>query len=172
MNSFDEAMMREALRLAEDAARRGESPIGAVVVLGAQVIGRGQNRCEEKQSAMAHAEMIALEEATRAKGSWRLDDCTLYVTMEPCPMCAGALIHSRIGRVVFGVADPRAGSLGSLINLNAYPYHRHVTVEGGLLSEESGALLTSFFEERRKKGKKAVKNTDSRTEWRIKDVSE
>ena len=87
-------------------------------------------------------------------------------------MCAGALIHSRIGRVVFGVADPRAGSLGSLLNLNAYPYHRHVTVESGLLADEAGALLTSFFDERRKVGEGMVKKADSRTEWRKKDVSE
>ncbi len=147
----DEYYMQEALRLARLAAEREEIPVGAVVVKNDEIIGRGYNLRENNNSATAHAEVLAIEEACRALGSWRLMGCTLYVTMEPCPMCAGALINSRIDRVVFGCYDAAAGCCGSVIDLRGYPFNHAFTVVGGICETESAELVKRFFERRRSK---------------------
>ncbi len=145
----DAVWMEKALCLARRAAEEGEVPVGAVVVKDGEIIGEGYNRCETEGCAMAHAEMIALHRASERLGTWRLDCCELYVTMEPCPMCAGAIVHSRLRRVVYGAPDERAGAFGSVLQLNAYPFHRAVLLDGGLLADESRSLLQGFFAERR-----------------------
>ena len=143
--------MSEALDLAKKAYDLGEVPVGAVVVKDGEVVGRGYNMCEKNLCATAHAEVLAIQEACASVGGWRLDGCTLYVTMEPCSMCTGAIINSRISRVVFGCRDSVAGACGSVVNLGAYPLGHGFALEGGLLSEEAKTLLGSFFKERRKK---------------------
>lgn len=150
--SMDKEFMTEALRLAKIASDMGEIPVGAVVVRDGQIIGRGYNLRENKKSATAHAEVIAIEEACRSVGDWRLRGCTLYVTLEPCPMCAGAIVNSRIDRVVYGAKDGAAGCCGSLINLNAYPFNHAFVIEGGVCEQESANILKTFFEEKRKSG--------------------
>lgn len=137
--------MREALRLAQMAGEAGEVPVGAVVVRDGEVVGRGRNRREGAKNALAHAEVEAVHDACRTLGGWRLWNCDLYVTLEPCPMCAGAIINARIRRVVFGAYDPKAGSCGSVIDLFALPYNHRPTVEGGCLEADCAALLTVFF---------------------------
>ena len=121
----DERFMREALALAREAAAEGEVPVGAVVVCGGAIVGRGRNRREQDKTALAHAELEAIAGACRTLGGWRLWQCTLYVTLEPCPMCAGAIINARIPRLVFGASDPKAGSCGSLVDLFSLPYNHH-----------------------------------------------
>ena len=148
---MDKIFMTEALRLAKEAASLGEIPVGAVVVKDGEIIGRGYNLRENKKSATAHAEVLAIEEACKSLGGWRLSGCTLYVTLEPCPMCAGAIINSRIDKVVFGCKDVAAGCCGSLINYNAYPFNHSFAIESGVLEEECSALLKSFFETKRRK---------------------
>ncbi len=145
--------MRAALEQAGMAREAGEIPVGAVVVKNGELIAAAHNLCETEKSATAHAEILAVDRACRILGTTRLSDCTLYVTLEPCPMCAGALIHARVGRVVFAAKDPRAGAFGSLINLNAYPLESHPACEHGLLAEESLALLREFFAKMRQKNK-------------------
>ena len=145
----EEKFMREALSLAEEAFSAGEVPVGAVVVKDGKVIGRGRNRREEHQSVLGHAELEAMEQAAKVLGSWRLTGCTLYVTLEPCPMCAGAIIDSRIRRVVYGAADAKAGCCGSVTDLFALPFNHHPMVEQGLRAEEAGALLQAFFKDLR-----------------------
>ena len=141
-----EEYMRAALTLAHAAAADGEVPVGCVIVdAGGRIIGRGRNRRERTHRADAHAEMEAIAEACRALGTWRLDGCTLYVTLEPCPMCAGAIINARIPRVVFGAPDPKAGSCGSVTDLFALPYNHRPACEGGVLEEECAQLLRDFF---------------------------
>ena len=141
-----EEYMRAALTLAHAAAADGEVPVGCVIVdAGGRIIGRGRNRRERTHRADAHAEMEAIAEACRARGTWRLDGCTLYVTLEPCPMCAGAIINARIPRVVFGAPDPKAGSCGSVTDLFALPYNHRPACEGGVLEEECAQLLRDFF---------------------------
>ncbi len=142
--------MYEALALAKEAYEAGEVPVGAVVVKNGELVGRGRNARESTHSATAHAELLAIDDACRTLGSWRLSGCTLYVTLEPCHMCAGALVNSRIERVVFGARDALAGCLGSVLNINAYPFNHAFSVSEGVLSAESGALLTDFFEKKRK----------------------
>ncbi len=142
---MNEAFMKEALAEAAMAADAGEVPIGAVVVRGNEIVGRGHNRREEDKSALAHAELLAIQDACTRLGGWRLFDCDLYVTLEPCPMCAGAIINARIQHVYFGAKDPKAGSTGSIINLFSLPYNHKPTVTGGLLEEECSTQLTSFF---------------------------
>jgi tRNA(Arg) A34 adenosine deaminase TadA len=138
--------MREALRLAEQAAAEGEVPVGAVVVHGDRIVGRGHNRREQLQDFSAHAEFLAMQEAARALGSWRLTGCTVYVTLEPCPMCAGALVLSRVDRCVYGAADPKGGYLGTVGDLSAVPALNHAfEVTGGVLGEDCAALLKAFF---------------------------
>lgn len=146
----DEGFMRLALQLAEQAAREDEVPIGAVLVQDGRVIATAYNRREQNKCATHHAEVLAIEEGCRALGGWRLPRCTLYVTMEPCAMCAGAIVNARIDRVVFGVPDLRFGAFGSLFDLSALPTNHTPTVEGGLLCEESLSLLRAYFKEKRK----------------------
>lgn len=141
----DTEAMHEALALAREAADEGEVPVGCIVTDGEHIVGRGRNRRETGKSALAHAELEAIGEACRTLGGWRLWRCTLYVTLEPCPMCAGAIINARIPRVVFGAPDPKAGSCGSVTDLFALPFNHHPVVERGLRAEEAQALLQAFF---------------------------
>ena len=141
-----EAYMRMALELAREAADAGEVPVGCVIAdADGKVIGRGRNRREENADATAHAEIEAIREAGEALGSWRLDGCTLYVTLEPCPMCAGAIINARVPMLVYGAADAVSGSCGSVIDLFFERYGHQPKVLGGVLGEESAALLRAFF---------------------------
>ena len=139
--------MRLALAEAEAAAAAGEVPVGAVIwhaSLG--LIGSGGNRCETDHDATAHAEMLALRQAAQRLGDWRLEDCTLYVTLEPCPMCLGACLNARIARVVYGASEPKAGACGSVVDLRAPPgYNHRVDTTGGIFAEESAKMLKNFF---------------------------
>ena len=147
---FDAAMMREALSLAGEAAARGEVPVGAVVVSGGSVIGRGFNCPISRADPTAHAEIRALREAADALGNYRLSGCTLYVTLEPCAMCAGAIMHARISRVVYGAADPKTGACGSIVDLFAERrLNHHAEVTASVLAEECGDMLSAFFAARR-----------------------
>ena len=142
--------MRSALAEAEIAADAGEVPVGAVVVSGGEIIGRGHNRSEADHDPSAHAEIVALREAARKLGNHRLTDATLYVTLEPCAMCMGALVQARIERLVFGAYDPKAGAAGSAIDLSDSPSFNHrFEINGGVLAEECGAVLKAFFESKR-----------------------
>lgn len=146
----DAAFMRQALRLAEKAGRASEVPIGAVVVQGGRIIGRAWNQVEMLKDATAHAEMLAITQAEAAVGDWRLNECDLYVTKEPCAMCAGALVHVRVRRVIFGCADPRSGAAGGMINLLQMPALNHrCEITTGVLADECAALLQRFFRARR-----------------------
>jgi tRNA(adenine34) deaminase len=146
----DEYFMRLALREAEAALDRGDVPIGAVVVRAGEVIGAGHNERELRQDPTAHAEILALREASRSLGSWRVLDAVLYVTLEPCAMCAGAVVLARVPRVVYGTTDPKAGAAGSVLDVLAQPRLNHrPAVAGGLLAAECAALLTGFFGSRR-----------------------
>ena len=141
-----EKYMRMALELAREAAAAGEVPVGCVIAdASGEVVGRGRNRREERADATAHAEVEAIREAGEALGSWRLDGCTLYVTLEPCPMCAGAIINARVPMLVFGAADELSGSCGSVIDLFFERYGHHPKVLGGVLAADSAALLRDFF---------------------------
>ena len=144
--------MKQALELAKRAAELGEVPVGALVVDNAsgEVISRAHNLRENNKIATAHAEVLAIEEACRNRGGWRLSGCTLYVTLEPCPMCAGALINSRIERVVFGAEDMVAGCCGSVINFNSYPFNHAFSLTKGVCEDECKELLKRFFENKRK----------------------
>jgi len=145
-----EYFMQEALFEARKALSKGEIPVGAVVVLHGEIIGRGHNLRETEHDPTAHAEIIALREAGQKLGSWHLEDSILYVTLEPCPMCAGALLQSRIERVIYGADDPKTGCAGSLLNILQFPGFNHaVKIKGGILAEEGAALLHKFFVERR-----------------------
>ena len=147
----DHAWMKVALRLAEFATTRHEVPVGAVIVHNGKVIGTGFNLRETHQDPTAHAELIAIREASQRLQTWRLTDCTLYVTLEPCTMCAGLLHQTRIGRVVFGASDPKSGSLGSLYSLHDDPRLNHqFPVTKDIQPEASAALLKDFFQQRRK----------------------
>lgn len=139
-----------ALALAKEAALEGEVPVGAVVVRDGVVLGTGRNRREKAGNALAHAEIEAIDEACRTLGGWQLVGCTLYVTLEPCPMCAGAIINSRIERVVQGALNPKAGSCGSVVNLFSLPYNHHPVVETGLMEQECQTVLKEFFKNLRK----------------------
>jgi tRNA(adenine34) deaminase len=146
----DEYFMRLALREAQDALAHDDVPIGAVVVRDAEVVGAAHNERELRNDPTAHAEVLALREASRAVGSWRLLDCVLYVTLEPCAMCAGAIVLARVPRVVFGTIDPKAGAAGSVLDVLAEPRLNHrPAVAGGLLAEECAELLRAFFASRR-----------------------
>ena len=153
----DEHWMREAISEARQAAAIGEVPIGAVIVRDGQIIGRGHNLRETILDSTAHAEMLAIREASRTIEAWRLLECTLYVTLEPCPMCAGALVQSRVKRVVFGTPDPKAGCAGTLMNLLQEPRFNHETeLTSGVLQPECAALLTDFFRSLRRKSKNSM----------------
>ena len=146
----DATFMREALRLAAKARERDEVPVGAVVVRAGKIIGRAYNQVELLKDATAHAEMLALTQAEAAVGDWRLADCDLYVTKEPCVMCAGALVHVRIRRVIFGCADPRSGGVGGIINLLQHPaLNHHCQITSGILQNECAAILQNFFRTKR-----------------------
>lgn len=147
----DEVFMNEAIALAKEAAQDGEVPVGAVVVLDGRVVGRGRNRREKDKNALAHAEIEAINEACRTLGGWRLWQCDLYVTLEPCPMCTGAIINSRIKRLVYGASDAKAGSCGSVVDLFSLPYNHRPEVVADLKREECAALLSDFFKSLRKK---------------------
>ncbi|HEY2630431.1 MAG TPA: tRNA adenosine(34) deaminase TadA [Usitatibacter sp.] len=145
-----EKFMREALALAARAAAAGEVPVGAVVVKDGAIIGRGYNRPISSSDPTAHAEIVAMREAATALGNYRLPGCELYVTLEPCAMCVGAMVHARIGRIVFGARDPKTGACGSIVDLPALTtFNHHGTFEGGVLGEECGAVLRDFFAARR-----------------------
>jgi len=144
--------MREALALAAQALAEGEAPVGAVVARGAAILGRGYNRRETEKDPTAHAELWAIRQAARSLGGWRLTGCTLYVSLEPCPMCAGAIVLARLDAVWYGAADPRAGCCGSVYRLTEDPAFAHtVPAFGGLLAKESAALLEAFFQKKREK---------------------
>jgi len=143
--------MRHALRLAERACEEGEVPVGAVLVKDGEAVGEGWNRPIVAHDPSAHAEMLALRSAAAAVGNYRLLDTTLYVTLEPCVMCAGAIIHARVTRVVYGAGDPKTGAAGGAVDIFAAPFVNHrVVVEGGILAKECGSILTGFFKERRR----------------------
>src|SRR5439155_20603415 len=150
----DHYFMGEALRQACRAYEAEEVPVGAVVVRQGHIIGRAYNQVELLKDATAHAEMLALTQAEQAIGDWRLNDCTLYVTKEPCPMCAGAIVHARVTRVVFGAPDPKAGAAGGVMNLLQYPTFNHrCEITRGVREQECRALLQNFFLEQREKKK-------------------
>lgn len=148
----DADWMRHALREAQAAAQEGEVPVGAVVVCDGRVVGRGRNACERLQDATAHAEMVALTAASQTLGTWRLEDCTLYVSLEPCPMCLGACLNARVRRVVYGALEPKCGACGSVVDLSAPPgYNHRIELTGGICAEESSLLLKGFFRSLREK---------------------
>ena len=148
----DEAYMREALALAQEAAAEGEVPVGCIVVSAdGSIVGRGRNRREKGKNALYHAEIEAIDEACRTLGGWRLPGSTLYVTLEPCPMCAGAIINARVARVVYGADDTKAGSVKTLVRLFDLPYNHKPEVTAGVLAEDCAAQLSAFFRELRKK---------------------
>ena len=142
---MQEYYMREALRLAQEAADAGEVPVGCVIVQGNEIVGRGRNRREEKQATASHAEMEAIAEANARLGTWRLEDCELYVTLEPCPMCAGAIINARIPRVWYGARDEAMGACGGVTNLFMENFANQPALVGGVLAEECREILTKFF---------------------------
>ena len=141
----DEQYMDEALALAREAAAEGEVPVGCVIVRGDRVVGRGRNRRERSKTALGHGEIEAIADACRNLGGWRLWDCTLYVTLEPCPMCAGAIINARIPRVVYGASDKKCGACGSVCNLFTENFNHHPEVTKGIREAEAKALLQEFF---------------------------
>jgi tRNA(adenine34) deaminase len=150
MSSQDTEFMREALKEARAAADDGEVPIGAVVVVDGEIIGRGQNRVLRDVDPTAHAEMVAMRAAARALGNYRLLECELFVTLEPCAMCAGAMIHARLKRLVYGASDPKAGAAGSVLTVLNHPQLNHqMPVTGSVLADECGELLREFFRQRR-----------------------
>ncbi len=150
----DDLYMDAALDEARKAAELGEVPVGAVVVCGGEIVGRGHNLRETNRMATAHAELLAIEEACRALGGWRLSGCTLYVTLEPCPMCAGAIVNARVGRVVFGAKDAKGGAMGSVLSVNAYPLNHKPSVTCGVRESECADVLRCFFERKRDKSEK------------------
>ena len=145
----DRYYMEQALVLAKEAFELGEVPVGCVIVRGDEIVGRGRNCRETDKTALGHAEIQAISQACENLGGWRLWDCTLYVTLEPCPMCAGAIINARIPRVVYAAGDSKGGACGSVCDLFAMDFNHHPTVEAGLMEEESMALLTDFFQKLR-----------------------
>ena len=140
-----EYYMEQALALAREAAAAGEVPVGCVIVKDGAIIGRGRNRREEKQAVSSHAEMEAMAEANAALNTWRLEDCDLYVTLEPCPMCAGAIINARVRRVFYGARDSVMGACGGVLNLFMENFPHHPQLVGGILGEECAAVLSEFF---------------------------
>lgn len=157
----DDDFMREALLLAQEGWKAGEVPVGALVVKDARIIGRGFNHPISAHDPTGHAEIMALRDAARALGNYRLPGCTLYVTIEPCSMCAGAIFHARIARVVYGAPEPKTGAAGSVVDLFAEPrLNHHAVIEGGVLAEECGGLVSAFFGERRAASKVDRKNVE------------
>ena len=146
MTQADIRFMEEALALAREAAAEGEVPVGCVVTLGDRIVGRGRNRRETDRTALAHAELEAIAGACQTLGGWRLWQCTLYVTLEPCPMCAGAIINARIPRVVYGATDSKFGACQSVCSLFSMDFNHHPQVEAGLREQEAAALMQTFFQ--------------------------
>ena len=153
-----EAYMELALELAWEAAQVGEVPVGCVIVRKGQVVGRGRNRREELQSTASHAEMEAIAQANAALGTWRLDECELYVTLEPCPMCAGAILNARIPRVYYGARDPAFGACGGVLNLFMENFPNRPALVGGVLGEECRQVLGAFFDGLRRRDGEGKKN--------------
>ncbi|MBQ8747849.1 MAG: tRNA adenosine(34) deaminase TadA [Clostridia bacterium] len=147
----DEEYMALALDLAREAAEAGEVPVGCVIVRDGEVIAEGRNRREGDRHALAHAEIEAIDGACRALGGWRLTGCTLYVTLEPCPMCAGAIVNARVPRVVYGTKDARAGAMGSVLHVNSYPLNHKAEVTAGVCADACAEILRGFFKSRREK---------------------
>ena len=148
----NEKWMKEAIKQAKKAAQKDEVPIGCVIVKDDQIIARAYNKREMKQCSTAHTEILAIEKACKKLGSWRLEDCDLYVTLEPCPMCSGAIIQSRIRNVIFGAYDPKGGCMGSNMNINdVRGFNHYPDIEGGILQDECSRLLKEFFKAKRKK---------------------
>ena len=158
--------MERAITLAKEAAEMDEVPVGAVLVSGDRIVGEGKNLRETKKCATRHAELCAIEEACATLGGWRLPDSTLYVTLEPCPMCAGAIINARVERVVYGAADPKGGAMGSVIDLASLPFNHKPAVEAGVEQEKCKDILTNYFKTKRDKPnwKKTHKAKTSETE--------
>ena len=154
--------MDQALELAREAAAEGEVPVGCVIVRNGEIVGRGRNRRETAKTALGHAEIEAIAEANKNLGGWRLWECTLYVTLEPCPMCAGAIINARIPRVVYGASDKKFGAVGSVCSLFSMGFNHHPKVESGIREEEAVALMQDFFRQLRVELR-------SRPKWRPKD---
>lgn len=153
---MDEYFMRKALELAKESALEGEVPVGAVVVKDGEIVGTGRNRREIGKNALYHAELEAIDNACKRLGGWRLWQCDLFVTLEPCPMCAGAIINSRIKKVVFGARDSKAGSFGSVANFNELPYNHKPEIISGVLENECSEILSLFFAELRQRRKNTV----------------
>lgn len=145
-----ERFMKAALKEAQKAALEGEVPIGCVIVKGDQIVARGRNAREKKKNALLHAETVAIDKACKKLNGWRLWECDLYVTLEPCPMCTGAIINSRIKKVFIGAMDPKAGAMGSVVDLTSFPFNHKPEIQTGLLAQESQALLKDFFQNLRK----------------------
>ena len=155
----DESFMKQAVKQAKKAYDKLETPIGCVIVYEDKVIARGYNKRNMKKNTLAHAEILAINKASKVLGDWRLEDCTMYVTLEPCPMCAGAIVQARIPRVVIGSMNPKAGCAGSVLNLLQQDGLNHqVEITKGVLAEECSGLMTSFFRELRKKEKRKKRN--------------
>lgn len=161
----DTVYMSQALALAQEAAQEGEVPVGCVIVRDGRIVGSGRNRRERGKSALAHAELEAIAQANAALGGWRLWDCTLYVTLEPCPMCAGAIINARIPRVVYGASDDRFGACRSVCSLFSMPFNHHPQVTAGVMEQESAALMQAFFRELRVELR-------TRPKWKRQDAAE
>ncbi|MFP3121301.1 tRNA adenosine(34) deaminase TadA [Ectobacillus funiculus] len=160
----DEYYMKLAIEEAKKAGEMQEVPIGAVIVIGDEVISRAHNLRETEQRSVAHAELLAIDEACRSLGTWRLENATLYVTLEPCPMCAGAIVLSRVERVVYGASDPKGGCAGTLMNLlQEERFNHQADVVSGVLDKECGAMLSEFFRELRRKKRKAKENMGKNT---------
>ena len=149
MQETDIFFMREALALAREAAEADEVPVGAIIVYEEKIIARARNRRESDKLATHHAEIVAIEEACRYRGGWRLPDCTLYVTLEPCPMCGGAIINARLPRVVFGAYDRRGGVFGSAVDFNSLTFNHRPEVVGGVCEAEAAAILSEYFRRKR-----------------------
>lgn len=157
----DEKYMKEAIRQARKAWKLNEVPIGCVIVKDDQIIARGYNRRNTDKNTLAHAELLAIRKASRIVGDWRLEECTMYITLEPCQMCAGAIVQARIPRVVIGSRNPKAGCAGSILNLLNVPQFNHqVELTEGILEEECSVMLSDFFRELRNRRKKAVSTED------------
>ena len=159
MNS-DERFMRRALELACEAEKLGEVPVGALVVLDGEIVAEAYNRRECDKNATAHAELLAIDAACKRLGGWRLHKCDLYVTLEPCPMCAGAIVNSRIKRVIIGAKDAKAGAMGSVINLNFYPLNHKPELVFGVCEREASEILRQFFGRLREKREKSKDDTN------------
>lgn len=153
---MDEYFMKQALELAKKSALEGEVPVGAVVVKDGEIAGSGRNRREKGKNALYHAEIEAINEACKKLGGWRLWQCDLYVTLEPCPMCAGAIINSRIKKVIYGASDSKAGSFGSVADFNTLPYNHKPEIVSGVLEKECSEILSIFFAELRQRRKNTV----------------